>query len=124
MTIQIKQASFFLYGKTEIKGIIIGNYNHLFDLKKSPVFACLTGGAGSLSQVTRQTDGVVYIPWHALKDVSKLKVCYGKGSQFRYEVWRNIIVEEYIVTCDVTEYRPERKVRENRAELNLEPLPF
>jgi hypothetical protein len=123
MTIQIKQASFFLYGKQEIKGIIIGKYNHLFDLKKSPIFACLTGGKGSLSQVTRQTDGIVYIPWSSLKDVSKLKVCYGKGSSFRYEIWRDIKVEDYVVTCDVTEYRPERK-RENRAELNLEPLPF
>jgi hypothetical protein len=123
MTIQIKQASFFLYGKQEIKGIIIGKYNHLFDLKKSPIFACLTGGKGSLSQVTRQTDGIVYIPWSSLKDVSKLKDCYGKGSSFRYEIWRDIKVEDYVVTCDVTEYRPERK-RENRAELNLEPLPF
>jgi len=112
-----------MYGRQEIKGIIIGKYSHLFDLKKSPVFACLTGGAGSLSQVTRQTNGVVYIPWSSLKDVSKLKVCYGKGSQFRYEIWRDIKVEEYIVTADITEYRPERK-KENRAELNLEPLPF
>jgi len=123
MTIQIKQASFFLYGKQEIKGIIIGKYNHLFDLKKSPIFACLTGGGGSLSSVTRQTDGVVYIPWHALKDVSKLKVCYGKGSQFRYEVWRNIVVEEYIVTCDITEYKPERKTNREQA-VQLENIPF
>lgn len=123
MTIQIKQAAFFMYGKQEIKGIIIGKYNHLFDLKKSPILACLTGGGGSLSSVTRQTNGVVYIPWHALKDVSKLKVCYGKGSQFRYEVWRDIKVEEYIVTCDITEYKPERKTNREQA-IQLENIPF
>lgn len=123
MTIQIKQASFFLYGKQEIKGIIIGKYSHLFDLKKSPIFASLLGGKGSLSSVTRQTDGIVYIPWSSLKDVSKLKVCYGKGSQFRYEVWRDIKVEEYIVTCDVTEYRPERKTNREQA-IQLENIPF
>lgn len=123
MTLQIKQAAFFMYGKTEIKGIIIGRYEHLFDLKKSPIFATLLGGKGSLSSVTRQTDGVVYIPWSSLKDVSKLKVCYGKGSCFRYEIWRNIKVEEYIVTADVTEYRPERKVKPV-IELQLDTIPF
>lgn len=123
MTIQIKQAAFFMYGKTEIKGIIIGKYSHLFDLKKSPVFATLLGGKGSLSSVTRQTDGIVYIPYAALKDVSKLKVCYGKGSQFRYEVWRNIVVEEYIVTCDVTEYKPEKRAMKEQA-LQLADIPF
>lgn len=123
MTIQIKQAAFFMYGKQEIKGIIIGKYEHLFDLKKSPVFATLLGGKGSLSSVTRQTDGIVYIPWSSLKDVSKLKVCYGKGSQFRYEVWRDIKVEEYIVTCDVTEYKPEKRASKEQA-LQLADIPF
>ncbi|HPS30201.1 MAG TPA: hypothetical protein PLZ43_08095 [bacterium] len=123
MTLQIKQAAFFMYGKQEIKGIIIGKYSHLFDLKKSPVFACLTGGGGSLSSVTRQTNGVVFIPWSVLKDCSKIKVCYGKGSAFRYEIWRNIVVEEYIVTADVTEYRPERKVKP-AIELQLDTIPF
>ena len=35
MTIQFKQAAFFMYGRQEIKGIIIGKYSHLFDLKRA-----------------------------------------------------------------------------------------
>lgn len=30
--IQIKQAAFFMYGKQEIKGIIIGKYSHLKEI--------------------------------------------------------------------------------------------
>jgi len=126
--IETKQPSFILHGKQEIKGLKIGSYAHLYELRKSPLFACLLGNQGTISKTTRQKDGIIYIPWSELKAGLKFKVIHGKGYSFFYEIWKIISLEEYICKVEVKRY--ERKVRAEytapieQAEVYCDTVPF
>ena len=105
--------------KGKHKGIVIGSYNHLWQLGKRhcPLFATLLSNSGMISQVTRQKDGVVYIPISDLQGVKKFKICSGKGSTFKYRVVRNveILAGGFIVRGEATDYD-----RNGRIEFNQE----
>ena len=111
--------TFIEYKNQEIKGLVIGSYNNKYDLKKNPCFACLTGGRGSLSETTRQKDGVVYIPWDVLKDCSKIKIVTGKGVNYKYKILRDIQVHDYMIGCDVKEYNRQGEITRDVAYLNI-----
>lgn len=94
-------------------GLIIGNYSHLYELKSRPVFACLTGGNGTISERTRQKNGLVYIPVAVLRDCSKIKIVRGKRADYQYEIWRNIRFEnENAFTCEITRYNRSGEINE------------
>ena len=105
---------FVMYGKTEIKGLKLGEYSHLWELRKSPLFACLLGNQGTISKTTRQKDGIVYIPWTELSSGLKFKVIHGKGYSFYYEIWKIINIEEYCCNVQITRY--ERQTRASYIE--------
>lgn len=94
--------------KGKRKGIVIGSYSHKWQLTKrhSPLFATLLSNAGIISQVTRQKDGVVYIPISDLQGVKKFKICSGKGDSFKYRVVRNVEILSggLIVRGEATDY--------------------
>lgn len=102
------KADFLSYG-SEVKGLIIGKYSNLFELKKQPLFARTLGKDGYyLSEVTRQKDGVVYIPWKELKKGLKFKISYGKRDSYFYEIYEILSLETYVFTAKVKEYRREK----------------
>lgn len=110
--------SFVMYGKQESKGLKLGDYSHLWELRKNPLFAVLLGNAGTISRTTRQKDGIVYIPWTELQAGLKFKVVHGKGFSFYYEIWKVISVKEYVCSVQVTRY--ERKQRVDYVEVESE----
>lgn len=105
------------YKGHKTKGIIIGTYSHKWQLGKryNPHFASLLKNQGLISQVTRQKDGVVYIPLTELKGVKKFKICTGKGSSFRYRIIRNveILAGGFIVRGEATDYDRSGKIEFN-----------
>ena len=61
-------------GRITTRGLIIGTYAHLYDLHKHPIFAAALRGGGLISEKTRHTDGIVYIPESVLSEIEKFKV--------------------------------------------------
>ena len=119
--------SFIGYKKEELKGLKLGEYSHLWELRKQPLFACLLGNQGTISRTTRQKDGIVFIPWHELKAGLKFKVVHGKGFSFYYEIWKVISVEEYICSVQVTRYERKAKadyIEPRESEVYLDSVPF
>ena len=100
------------YKRQYTKGVVIGTYSNLYELKKSPCFATLLGNGGTLSEVTRRKGGVVWIPLNRFDGVKKLKVILGKGKHYKYEVWRNIVVRDggFMVTANITTYDKQGEV--------------
>ena len=105
--------------KGKRKGIVIGEYSHKWQLTKrhSPFFATLLSNSGIISQVTRQKDGVVYIPLSDLQGVKKFKICSGKGDTFKYRLIRNveILAGGFIVRGEATDYD-----RSGRIDFNMQ----
>ena len=109
---------FVMYGKQESKGSKLGDYSHLWELRKNPLFAVLLRNAGTISRTTRQKDGIVFVPWSELSNGLKFKVVHGKGYNFFYEIYKIISVEEYVCSVQVTRY--ERKQRADYVEVESE----
>ena len=107
-----KQATFFNYKNSEIKGLVIERYNNLYDLKRNPVLAVLLGDKGTISKVTKQKYGVVYIPWAELALHKKIKIIRGRKGNYKYEIWRKIRVEEYMVTYEMKEYNRAGEIKQ------------
>jgi len=136
MILQFKKET-ISYCRKDIDCIILKTYRTGFEKSKHYLIAEITERTDkgniryNISEVTKKTDGVVFIRWDKLikavtgKNFLRMKLYTGKGSTYRYWIYRNITISDFTVTADVTEYKPERKTRESRAsELNLEPLPF
>ena len=107
-----KKETIFYRGKP-IDCLKLGEYEALWKLKFDPFFACTVGkDSYTLSKVTRQSNGIVYIPWTALKGLDKIKVVRGKKASFRYSIWRKLELSEYMLTAEVTKYDRSGEIKE------------
>ena len=108
------QPTFIQYKRQEIKGLVIERYNNLYDLKRNPVLAVLLGDKGTISKVTEQKYGVVYIPWAELALHKKIKIIRGRKGNYKYEIWRKIRVEEYMVNYEMKEYNRQGEIKQSQ----------
>ena len=106
------QPTFIQYKRAEIKGLVIERYNNLYDLTRNPVIAVLLGDKGTISKVTKQKYGVVYIPWKELALHKKIKIIRGRKGNYKYEIWRKIRVEEYMVNYEMKEYNRQGEIKQ------------
>ena len=90
----------------EIDCLILGKYENVAVKKKyDPHFICTLGkDSYIITETTTKKKGIIYIPWKELKNHKSLKEVRGKKDNYRYNVWRNIQVSDFMVTCEVTEY--------------------
>jgi len=106
------QPTYIQYKRQEIKGLVIERYNNLYDLKRNPVLAVLLGDKGTISKVTKQKYGVVYIPWAELALHKKIKIIRGRKGNYKYEIWRKIRVEEYMVNYEMKKYNRAGEIKQ------------
>ena len=106
------QPTYIQCKRTEIKGLVIERYNNLYDLTRNPVIAVLLGDKGTISKVTKQKYGVVYIPWKELALHKKIKIIRGRKGNYKYEIWRKIRVEEYMVNYEMKEYNRQGEIKQ------------
>jgi len=105
------------YNRKEINCCILKRYSSGFEKSKGYLIAEVTekNSAGdkiryNISEVTKKTDGVVYIPWELLsktvqgKNFLRLKLYTGKGSTFRYWILKNFKVSDFIISYDIKSY--------------------
>ena len=90
----------------EIDCLILGRYENVAVKKKfDPHFVCTLGkDSYIITETTTKKKGVIYVPWKELKNHKSLKEIRGKRDTFRYSIWRNIKVSDFILTAEVTEY--------------------
>ena len=114
------------YNRKEINCCILKRYSSGFEKSKGYLIAEVTekNSAGekiryNISEVTKKTDGVVYIPWDLLqktvqsKNFLRLKLYTGKGSTFRYWILKNFKVSDFIITYDIKSYDIHGEIKEN-----------
>lgn len=114
------------YNRKEINCCILKRYSSGFEKSKGYLIAEVTekNSAGekirySISEVTKKTDGVVYIPWDLLqktvqgKNFLRLKLYTGKGSTFRYWILKNFKVSDFIISYDIKSYDIHGEIKEN-----------
>jgi hypothetical protein len=136
MILQFKKET-ISYCRKDIDCIVLKTYRTGFEKSKHYLIAEITERSDkgniryNISEVTKKTDGVVFIRWDKLikavqgKNFLRMKLYTGKGSTYRYWIYRNITVSDFTITADVTEYKPEPRFQENREQaLQLADIPF
>jgi hypothetical protein len=114
------------YNRKEINCVILKRYSSGFEKSKGYLIAEVTekNSAGdkiryNISEVTKKTDGVVYIPWDLLKktvqgkNFLRLKLYTGKGSTFRYWILKNFKVSDFIISYEIKSYDIHGEIKEN-----------
>lgn len=135
MILQFKKET-ISYCRKDIDCIVLKTYRTGFEKSKQYLIAEITERTDkgniryNISEVTKKTDGIVYIPWDKLikavhgKNFLRMKLYTGKGSTYRYWIYRNITISDFTVTAEVTEYRPEKRARKEQAFEVQQECPF
>ena len=113
------------YNRKEINCCILKRYSSGFEKSKGCLIAEVTEKTANgekvrynISEVTKKTDGVVYIPWNVLsrvvqsKNFLRLKLYTGKGSTFRYWILKNFKVSDFIISYDIKSYDMHGEIKE------------
>ena len=113
------------YNRKEINCCILKRYSSGFEKSKGYLIAEVTekNSAGekiryNISEVTKKTEGVVYIPWDLLsktvqgKNFLRLKLYTGKGATFRYWILKNFKVSDFIISYDIKSYDIHGEIKE------------
>lgn len=113
------------YNRKEINCVILKRYSSGFEKSKGYLIAEVTEKTLSgekirynISEVTKKTDGVVYIPWDLLqktvqgKNFLRLKLYTGKGSTYRYWILKNFKVSDFIISYDIKSYDCYGEIKE------------
>lgn len=113
------------YCKKDINCAILKRYSSGFEKSKGYLIAEVTEKTNTgnirynISEVTKKTDGVVYIPWEVLqktvqsKNFLRLKLYTGKGSTFRYWILKNFKVSDFIISYEIKSYDAHGEIKEN-----------
>ena len=114
------------YNRKEINCCILKRYSSGFEKSKGYLIAEVTekNSAGekiryNISEVTKKTEGVVYIPWDLLsktvqgKNFLRMKLYTGKGSTYRYWILKNFKVSDFIISYDIKSYDIHGEIKEN-----------
>jgi hypothetical protein len=114
------------YNRKEISCCILKRYSSGFEKSKGYLIAEVTEKTANgekvrynISEVTKKTDGVVYIPWNVLsrvvqsKNFLRLKLYTGKGATFRYWILKNFKVSDFIISYDIKSYDMHGEIKEN-----------
>ena len=114
------------YNRKEISCCILKRYSSGFEKSKGYLIAEVTEKTANgekvrynISEVTKKTDGVVYIPWNVLsrvvqsKNFLRLKLYTGKGATFRYWILKNFKVSDFIISYDIKSYDIHGEIKEN-----------
>jgi len=114
------------YNRKEINCCILKRYSSGFEKSKGYLIAEVTEKTANgekvrynISEVTKKTDGVVYIPWNVLsrvvqsKNFLRLKLYTGKGATFRYWILKNFKVSDFIISYDIKSYDMHGEIKEN-----------
>ena len=113
------------YNRKEINCVILKRYSSGFEKSKGYLIAKAIEKTDkgnisyTISEVTKKTDGVVYIPWNLLqktvqsKNFLRLKLYTGKGATFRYWILKNFKVSEFIISYEIKSYNAHGEIKEN-----------
>lgn len=114
------------YNRKEINCCVLKSYSSGFEKSKGYLIAEVTEKTANgekirynISEVTKKTDGVVYIPWEVLqktvqsKNFLRLKLYTGKGSTFRYWILKNFKVSDFIISYEIKSYDIHGEIKEN-----------
>jgi len=114
------------YNRKDIDCAILKRYSSGFEKSKGYLIAEVTEKTPSgekirynISEVTKKTVGVVYIPWDLLKktvtgkNFLRLKLYTGKGATYRYWILKNFKVSDFIISYDIKSYDIHGEIKEN-----------
>ena len=114
------------YCRKEINCVILKRYSSGFEKSKGYLIAEVTEKTPNgekirynISEVTKKTDGVVYIPWDLLKktvqgnNFLRLKLYTGKGATYRYWILKNFKVSDFVMSYEIKSYDIHGEIKEN-----------
>jgi len=113
------------YNRKEINCVVLKRYSSGFEKSKGYLIAKAIEKTDkgnisyTISEVTKKTEGVVYIPWELLsktvqgKNFLRLKLYTGKGSTFRYWILKNFKVSEFVISYEIKSYDIHGEIKEN-----------
>ena len=112
------------YKNKSVDAIVLKRYSSGFEKSKGYLIAEVVEKTDkgniryTISEVTRKTDGVVYIPWEKLvkavksKNFLRMKIYTGKGESYRYWIHKKFEVMDFIITCEMKHYNKNGEVKE------------